>query len=80
MELGGSKIFQIRHERKVPCLDIWNFVKTKDEEFIKHQLNWVLNHLFNTITKIWTNTKINKEKAVAHIKVTWLVKLAYVHT
>lgn len=73
-------MFQIRYERKVPCLDIWNFVKTKDEEFIKDQLNWVLNHVFKTITKIWTNTKINKEKVVAHIKVTWLVKLAYVHT
>ena len=66
MELGGSKIFQIRHERKVPCLDIWNFVKTNDEEFIKD--------LFKT------NTKINKEKAVAYTKVTWLVKVAYVHT
>ena len=72
MELWGSKIFQIRHERKVPCLYIWNFVKTNDEEFIKD--------LFKTNTKIWTNTKINKEKAVAYTKVTWLVKVAYVHT
>ena len=80
MELGGPKIFQIRHERKVPCLNIWNFVNTKDEEFIKDQLNCVLNHLFKTNTKIWTNTKINKQNAVAHIKDTWVVKLAYVHT
>lgn len=80
MELGGSKIFQIWCEWKIPGLDIWNFVNIKDEEFIKDQLNWVLNHLFKTNTKIWTNTKINKQIAVAHIKVTWLVKFAYVHT